>query len=159
MVRFLFVRLFGMRTVLSSRPVCLSEQYLQRHRARLLMQIYLVRLVRRFGAQIRSSRYDERLSLSPSGWAPRARWGPWRLTAEASLPGQRLCNWPLPKRSGKLGLNQQRQGTWDRFEGEESKNSKQKFQAKMPHHYNCGCWCSQVHGNCTAAAFFFFLLA
>ena len=28
-----------------------------------------------------------------------------------------------------------------------------KFQAKMPHHNNCGCLCSQVQSNCTTVAF------
>ena len=59
-------------------------------------------------------------------------------------------NWPLPKRVGTwIGVSNAkalvivwRDGT--------SKNSK----GKMPHHYNCGCLCSQVHGNFTAAPFF-----
>ena len=51
--------------------------------------------------------------------------------------------------SGNLGRNQQRKGTWDRLGGQD----KQQFRAKIPHHTNCGCLCSQVQSNCTAAAF------
>ena len=54
----------------------------------------------------------------------------------------------ITKTSGKLGRNQQRKGPWGRLEGQ----NKQKCQAKLPH-YNCGCLCSQLHSNCTAAAF------
>ena len=62
-------------------------------------------------------------------------------------PDTQVINWPLPKRVGNwVGMSK---GTWDRLE----RQDKQKFQAKMPHHCNCGCLCSQIHRNCTAAPF------
>ena len=55
----------------------------------------------------------------------------------------------ITKTSGNLGWNQQHKKPLGSFGG----TDKQKFQAKLTHHYKCGCFYCQVHSNCTATAF------